>query len=141
MPGTELWAPNYGEKHPDHREKDRIIDGHLEITTRGGFGWSRDEVEQAANIPRNRPFFRGIMTEDEGRIYVKKVQSVLVEGGDIEYDIFSRDGYYLYSARLPFDPMDIKAGYLYSTGESEETGEVRVIRYRIKNWSQIRAGI
>lgn len=52
------------------------------------------------------------MTEDEGRIYVKKVQSVLVEGGD-----------------------------LYSTGESEETGEVRVIRYRIKNWSQIRAGI
>lgn len=123
------------------KEKDRIIDDYVKITSKGGYGWSKDEVERAANFPRNRPFFRGILTDDEGRIYIKKVRSVLEEGEETEYDIFSRDGDFLCSARLPFAPLDIRAGRLYSIHESDETGEVRVIRHKISNWKKLQSSV
>jgi len=121
------------------KEKDRIINDYLEITGRGGFSWTKEEVERAADIPRNRPFFKGIMTDDRGRIYIEKVKSVLEEGGRTEYDIFSREGYLLYASRPPFSPSDIRAGCFYSIQESADTGEVRVVRHRITNWGRMAA--
>ncbi len=39
---------------------------------------------------------------------------------------------------ISFTPLDIKRGYLYHTIYSEDTGEVRVLRYKIRNWEQIK---
>jgi len=49
----------------------------------------------------------------------------------------ANDGYYLYNTKLPFIPMSIRDGFMYHSSYSEETGEVKVIRYRMKNWDRM----
>jgi hypothetical protein len=121
------------------REKDKIIDDTLERTADDEHGkWPRDVVEEGADFPDHRPFFEGIATDDTGRIYVRKVKSVLDESEEDEMDIFSADGYYLYTTKLNLSRGFIKGGFLYDTSYSEETGEYKVLRYRIKNWDQIK---
>jgi hypothetical protein len=56
-------------------------------------------------------------------------------------NIFSKDGYYLYKTFLPFSPDIVKNGVLYDRFTSEETGEVKIKRYKVKNWDQIKRGI
>jgi len=121
------------------REKDKIIDDTLERTADDEHGkWPRDVVEEGADFPDHRPFFEGIATDDTGRIYVRKVKSVLDESEEDEMDIFSADGYYLYTTKLNLSRGFIKGGFLYDTSYSEETGEYKVLRYRIKNWDRIK---
>jgi len=121
-------------------EKDKIIDEHYEDTARDGSRWPRDIIEEAANFSKYRPFFDRIFTDYRGRIYVKKVKSVLDKSREVEFDIFSNEGYYLYKTSLSFNPNVIKNGYLYYVFTSEETGEVRIKRYKIRNWKQIKEG-
>ncbi len=124
------------------REKDKIIDDTLEETADEEEGrWPRDVVEEGADFPDHRPFFNGIASDDKGRIYVRKVKSVLDESKEDELDIFSADGYYLYTTKLNISRGFIKGGFLYDTSYSDETGEYKVIRYRIKNWNQIKEAI
>jgi hypothetical protein len=121
------------------REKDKIIDNTLEETADDEGGrWPRDVVEEGAHFPGHRPFFNGIASDDKGRIYVRKQKSVLDESEEDELDIFSADGYYLYTTKLTLSRGFIKAGFLYNTSYSDETGEYKVIRYRIKNWDKIK---
>ena len=121
------------------REKDKIIDDTLERTEDNEEGrWPRDVVEEGADFPDYRPFFNGIASDDTGRIYVRKLKSVLDESKEDEMDIFSADGYYLYTTKLNLSRGLIKGGFLYDTSYSDETGEYKVIRYRIKNWDQIK---
>ena len=124
------------------REKDKIIDDTLERTADDEHGkWPRDVVEEGADFPDHRPLFNGIATDDTGRIYVRKQKSVLDESEEDEMDIFSADGYYLYTTKLNISRGFIKGGFLYDTSYSDETGEYKVIRYRIKNWDKIKKGI
>ena len=81
------------------------------------------------------------MCDDKARVYVVKMKSVLEKRYPIEIDIFSNDGYYLYKSNLSYRPYIIKNGYLYARIANEETGEVFVKRYRIKNWDQIKTGL
>ncbi len=119
------------------REKDKIIDDTLESTADEG-RWPRDVVEEGANFPGHRPFFNEIASDDTGRIYVRKLKSVLDESKEGDYDIFSADGYFLYTTKFNLSRGLIKGGFLYDTSYSDETGEYKVIRYRIKNWDQIK---
>jgi len=114
-------------------ERDKIINERLERIK-----WPKNIIEDALNLPKHRPFFNRILVDDKERIFVKKRKSILDEGEEEEFDIFSPEGYYLYSTKLSFTPMAIKAGYLYYTTYSEQTGETKVIRYKIKNWNQIK---
>lgn len=124
-----------------HREKDKIITDFLESTAEDGREWPRDVVEEGANFPDHRPFFTGMVSDDIGRLYVRRLKSVLDESKEAEFDIFGPEGFYLYRTTLSFMPNLIKDGFLYRTTYSEETGEYKVIRYRIKNWSEIKQGI
>jgi hypothetical protein len=124
------------------REKDKIIDDVLEDTADEEEGrWPRDVVEEGADFPDHRPFFNGVASDDIGRIYVSKQKSVLDESQEVEFDIFGPEGFYLYRTTLSFRPNLVKDGYLYRTTYSEETGVYKVIRYRIKNWGEIKRGI
>jgi hypothetical protein len=120
------------------REKDKIITDFLENTAQEGRKWPRDVVEEGANFPDHRPFFSNIASDDKGRLYVRKFKSVLDESKEAEFDIFSAEGYFLYTTKLTIAPELIKDGFLYDTSYSDETGEYKVIRYRIKNWDQIK---
>jgi hypothetical protein len=119
------------------KEKGKIVD---KIIAQGNKA-PRDIIEEAANFPNYRPFFNGIMADDKGRIFVKKAKSVLDESREIEYDVFSSDGYYLYKIRLSLTPKNIENGNIYSVFTSEETGGVRIKRFKIKNWTEIKEGI
>jgi hypothetical protein len=114
-------------------ERNKIINERLE-----SIKWPKNIVEEALNLPKHRPFFNRILVDDKERIYVKKRKSILDESKEEIFDIFSSKGYYLYSTKLSFIPLVIKGGYLYNTTFSEETGETKVIRYRIKNWDLIK---
>lgn len=135
----------FEKEEPTHaisrKEKSKIINDLVKNTANAELGWSKSVVEKMANLPKHRPFFDRIRVDDEGRIYIRRRQSVLDESGEMAFDIFGNDGYYLYSTKLPFVPMSIRDGFMYNTTYSEETGEVKVIKYRIKNWDQLASSL
>ena len=116
------------------KEKDKILDGFSELIKQ----WPEGVVEEAVQFPAHRPFFDRILIDDKGRIYIKKVRPVLDETENVEFDIFNREGYCLYRTILPFSPEIIKNGCFYDLFTSDETGEVKIIRYKILNWDQIK---
>lgn len=120
------------------REKNKILDEFTANLSRAGESWPREELERAANMPSHRPFFKGLQVDDAGRVYVQRLPSVLEKPQGVEFDMFSSQGRLLYSLTLPFAPVSIRSGNLYLSESSDETGAVRVIRYRIKNWETIK---
>jgi len=124
--------------HPiSQKEKSKIYEGFSELEEQ----WPKGVVEEAVQFPPHRPFFNRVLTDERGRIYVRRVKPVHEEDETVEFDIFSRDGYYLYKTNLPFTPEIIKNGYFYDLYISEETGEVKIKRFKVKNWAQITEGI
>jgi len=97
--------------------------------------------EISLNFPEYKPFFYSIFTDCRGRIYVQRNPGKRRENGIRVFDIFSRDGYYLYRATIPIPPLIIENGYLYASIMNEDTGEELVQRFKIKNWEQIKEGI
>jgi hypothetical protein len=122
-------------------EKDFIVGRIEEAYERRGRKPPRDVVEASCQFPPHRPFFYGMRVDETGRIYIRKARSVLDESGQVKIDIFSKDGYYLYKTILSFNPDIIRDGLFYDIDTSDETGEVRIKRFRVTNWDQIKEGI
>jgi hypothetical protein len=122
-------------------EKNFIIGSIEKAAARRGSKPPKDVLEASCQFPVHRPFFYGMTVDGAGRIYVRKARSVLDESDQVELDIFSKDGYYLYKAFLSFNPEIIKGGFLYDIFTSEETGEVKIKRYKVMNWDRIEKGI
>jgi hypothetical protein len=53
-------------------------------------------------------------------------------------DVFSQEGIYLYRMIWSFIPSLIKKGFLFEVRENEETGDIKVLRYKINNWEGFR---
>lgn len=119
------------------KEKDEIFEGLSQLVEQ----WPKEVVEEAVQFPGHRPFFDRILTDDRGRIFIRRVKPVLDETENVEFDIFSKEGYYLYRAILPLSPEIIQNGYFYDLYTSDETGEVKIKRYKVLNWNQIAEGI
>jgi len=92
-------------------------------------------------LPEYKPYFFAIFSDSEGRIFVQRNNARKIETIEKEFDVFSKDGYYLYKTVCQQTPFVIKEGYYYTRIQNEETGEVFVKRYKIKNWEQIKTGI
>jgi len=119
--------------HPiSEAEKDRV---------RNQFKRVPDTVKKAIQFPPHRPFFMRILCDDRERIYVMRFKSILDERKGYDFDIFSKEGYYLYKTFIPYFPHIIKNGFLYTRITSEETGEESIKRYKIKNWQNIKENI
>ena len=129
------------KEEPQHlisqKEKNKIYERFSELAER----WPKGVVKEAIQFPHYRPFFSRIVTDERGRIYVRRLGPVTDESEEVEFDIFSKEGYYLYKTKLPFTPEVIKNGYFYDHYSSEETGEVSIKRYKVKNWGEIAEGI
>jgi hypothetical protein len=123
------------------KEKNKIIEDIRKNAARAELGWSKSLIEKMANLPKHRPFFDRIRVDDEGRMYVRQHRSVLDESTEMSFDIFGNDGHYLYSTKIPFVPMCIRDGHMYHTTYSEKRGEVKVIRYRVKNWDRLASSL
>jgi hypothetical protein len=91
-----------------------------------------------AKIVPYRPFFYAVLTDSKNRIYVQK-NGIRIDNPQVinEIDIFSEDGYYLYESVIPRRTRLIRDGFLYAYDLEKD----KIIRYRIKNWDQIKVGI
>lgn len=126
------------------KEKESIINRLIENMSDLGRKWPKRVLEEACNFPKSRPFYKDIIVDDRQRIYVLKVKSVLEKSEEEEFDLFSKEGLYLYKLVLPLIPkhtkLIIQKGSLYNISTDEE-GVVIVKRYKIKNWEQMKEGI
>ena len=105
-------------------------------------GFSASEIrkyEKHHDLPPHKPFFYSLITDSRGRIYVQRNRT---RGEEFkvnrEVDIFSKDGYFLYTSTIPRGTYIIKDGFLYAYVMNEDSGEELVKRHRIKNWEQIK---
>lgn len=120
------------------KEKNKIVKNIIDSQQERGTPWPKEVVEEGANFAKYRPFYNRILKDDKGNIYVRKLKSVFDEEKSEEFDIFNSEGYYLYKIKLPFTPHLIKAGYIYHVQTDEGTGEIKLIRYMVKNWDSFR---
>jgi len=129
-------------------EKPALISSREKEATRekGIFAWigyipGQMPMELVA-FPRHRPFFGSwFLTDDAGRLYVPRIKSILDETKRMEFDIFSQNGIYLYKTIFNFTPNLIKKGYVYEIHRDESTEETKILRHRVKNWSQFKTEI
>lgn len=106
-----------------------------------GVGRSRPaRMQDAVVLPPHRPYFSRLSSDDMGRIYVSRAPSILNKDKTRVFDIFAADGIYLYQTKLSFWPEVIKAGLLYEIRRNEETGDIKIIRHRVKNWEKMKTG-
>lgn len=99
-------------------------------------------IKNVNNIPfpKHKPHF-GQILNDGNWIFVTHYISPQEQRASCSMDIFNIQGYYLYKCSFPVRPQLIKNGFVYLIDTSDETGDVRVKRYKIKNWDQIKTGI
>lgn len=96
-------------------------------------------IKNVNNIPfpNHKPHF-GPIFADSDRIFVTQYKTPQDQSESWITDIFDAQGYYLYKATLPVLPQLIKDGFIYLIDTSDENGTTRIIRFRIKNWDQIK---
>lgn len=122
-------------------EKKYIIKQLEESIFRSGRKWPEGVLEEACQFPSKRPFYWRITVDNLQRLFLCKIKSVLDKSRTREFDIFNKEGYFLYRAEIPVLPEIIHNGFLYNIKEDEETGGVFIRRFRIKNWEQIKERI
>lgn len=102
---------------------------------------SRAEIDHLGikkdEIPEHKPYFKDILCDERGRIYVIRISPILEKRTDQDIDIFSRDGRYLYQMKTPLCPMVIKNGYFYGY-EYDENDRVVVKRLLIPDYDSLK---
>ncbi|MCP2519589.1 6-bladed beta-propeller [Candidatus Aminicenantes bacterium AC-335-B20] len=86
-----------------------------------------------------RPYCSNLLTDEKGRIYVERFKPITEKSKVYTYDIFNKKGEYLYKLKLDFRINLIKNGFIYTAFINEETGEIKVFRYKIENWEKIKS--
>ena len=121
------------------RDRKQIIDARLKRLKDRGQQISRSDVEKGSYIPKTKPFFYGLLKDDENNIYVRQLE---IDRSDPEkiffvFDLFNKEGYYLYRVKMYPMPLVIKKGHFYSTRRDRD-GYLFIERHKIKNWGQIK---
>lgn len=124
-------------------EKEKVIDRFMEGQKKreGIPKISRSKYESALRFPKHKPFFRSITKDDKDRIYVNKFDLPFDRTDGPNFDLFDKDGHFLYRVKIPSLYPVIKFGCFYTIKIDQETGYDKIKRYKIKNWEQIREGL
>jgi hypothetical protein len=124
-------------------EKPQAISGAEKDETRknGLFAWmGGDRKDEGVYFPDHRPYFGQFMSDDAGRLYVRRLNSILEKDAPTRVDVFSREGLFLYRMTWTAQPMAmIRAGFLYEVRQDPETDEYLVVRYKIANWEAMKS--
>lgn len=103
-----------------------------------------EEASKIAEYLKSKyqPHFFGIFTDDLDRMWVLRDNPLSVKGRAARYDIYSQDGYFIYTTSLPYARLLVlKNGKLYARHVEEETGIHMVKRYRIENWNLLKTSL
>ncbi len=87
-------------------------------------------------FPPYRPFFSDILSDGKGRIYVIRSKSITDRTKEVNIDIFSKSGQYMYKSKLPFQPKLIKNN-LIITVENDESDLRNIKIFSIKNYNKL----
>ncbi len=92
-------------------------------------------------LPKLKPYFYGILTDSDGRIYVQKNMNTATKRGfgpvataEMQCDVFSPTGVFLFRANLPPNTRAIDRGYVYSYDVDEDQGLEFARRFKIRNY-------
>jgi len=89
-------------------------------------------IEKNANIPDFKPVTNRMLVDSLGRLWVELNETVeTVAGTYWIYDIFDKDGFYVYRFQCEYRPGQIRDGKMYRMDRDEESGELVFKRYRI----------
>jgi len=120
--------------------KEKEADLRSILDSEAATSWPADMLEKSIVFPEQRPCFDRIITDDSGRIYVRRQGSILDAADEPKrIDIFSSGGAYLYQATSPVFPEIIRDGYCYRRTIDDATGEPAVTRWRIANWRDLKS--
>jgi hypothetical protein len=102
-----------------------------------------DEIKGpvTGKLPKTKPFYYSLFSDDTGRIYALKANPATFAKSDVPkpFDVFGRDGVFLYRLELPYSHVFcIKNGYLYARHVIEDSGLEVVKRFKIGNWEKIK---
>jgi len=93
-------------------------------------------------VPKLKPYFFGILTDPRGRIYVQRNMNTGGKRGygpiateDKQFDVFSREGTFLFRAALPPNTRHIRDGLVYSYSVDEDQGLEFAQCFRITNYA------
>jgi len=122
------------------KEESEYIEDRIErMKGRGGVQWAEGDLRKLYKFAKYKPFFTNILTDDEGHIYFTKPKSIVKEEEETYFDLFDKEGYYLYKVKIhEINPRVIKKGFIYTYKTDPDTGYYKVERYRIKNWDQLK---
>jgi hypothetical protein len=95
-------------------------------------------------VPKLKPYFYGLLTDSDGRIYVQKNTNTKGKRGygpiateDKLFDVFSGEGRFLFRTALPPNTRVIRGDLVYTFYVDEEQGLEYVQRFRIKNYAAL----
>jgi len=95
-------------------------------------------------VPKFKPYFFGLLTDSEGRIYVQKNTNTKGKRGygpiateDKLFDVFSGEGRFLFRTALPPNTCVIRGDLVYTYYVDEEQGLEYAQRFRIKNYADL----
>jgi hypothetical protein len=125
------------------KDKSELVDSYLENQDKLNRKekLNRNEVKKGYVFPKIKPFFQRLILDNKGRIYVKRFKLYNPEDRSEVFDVFSKNGYYIYRVKMPLPPSIIREGCIYRTELDRDTGYIEVKRYKIKNWEQIKKGV
>jgi hypothetical protein len=113
-------------------EKERIYNWYAPYYEKK---WPSGVFRKALQFPDHRPFFRDLIADDQQRIYVARLE----RKDDMHcFDVFDKEGNYIYKIQLPFIPEAIRDGNIYYIYRDRESDETSVKRARVKNWRDLK---
>lgn len=122
------------------RDKALFIESMEKGMAQRGMKFPPGVMEQACDFPPFRPFFRKVLIDDNGRIFLQKPKSSLMaQDEDVMFDVFDASGRFIYRVVTSVEAEIISQGVLYETHEDEETGEISIRRFKILNWNALKS--
>jgi hypothetical protein len=112
-----------------------------ETLEKGIYSWSGSQRPKDLDFPPHHPYFRQILADKQGRIYVERMPSILESDPQWKFDVFGKDGSFLYRVKLPIRPHLINDGSLFVISAEETIRSGKVTRYEILNWARFKAAL
>jgi hypothetical protein len=121
------------------REKGQEISAEeKEVVFQKYFKQMSKNLFSQVSFPRFRPIYSDLIVDDKDRIYLEKCNPINKQDSTYRYEVLNSEGKYLYTVLLGFKLILMNRGYIYTIQTNEESGEIRLLRYKIKNWDEIK---
>ncbi len=113
------------------KEKDAVFSEYLQKAV-------PKHLHKYVTFSETRPYCSNILSDEKGRIYVERFKPVPEKGRPYTYEIFNKNGEFLYTLTLNYKIDLIKNECIYTISTHEETGQIKIARYKVENWDKIK---